>query len=603
MSAADLVVCNASVLGGTAPALPVREPRGRGMLRARCLTIVGFLVLACLAREAVSAEGARGTPRATLVGFLEAARAGTYDAAATYLDLRRVRAADGARLARELKVVLDQTLWIEVDALSDLPEGHTDDGLPRGIDSAGTIEGADPAVDLLLRRQSDGRWLVDGATVSRIGALYEQFGFGPLGRVLPQVFFEVRVFELELWQWIGLLACVVAAYVVGLLGSMVLLRVVARLTSRTQTTLDDRLLHAVSTPLTATLTITIFYLLTAFLFLPVPVRDGVGRISQGVVLIAITWLAMRISDVAALTIEERLTARGDTAAATIVPMGRRLVKVFLLAIALLSALQNLGFNITGLIAGLGIGGLAVALAAQSTFENFLGGVSVIADRPVQVGQFGRYGSWLGTIEAIGLRSTRIRTLDRTVVTIPNAAFASMEIENFAHRDRVRFHITIGLRYETSAEQLRHALVELKRLLASHARVDPDPARVRFVGFGASSLDVEIFCYVTTADWNEFLAIREDLLLRIMDVVEASGTGFAFPSHTVYLGKDDGLDADRSRAAETQVSAWREGSELPLPDVPEARLHDLKGTIPFPAEGAATADGSRSGRPPTHGADT
>ncbi len=133
----------------------------------------------------------------------------------------------------------------------------------------------------------------------------------------------------------------------------------------------------------------------------------------------------------------------------------------------------------------------------------------------------------------------------------------MEIENFAHRDRIRFHTILGLRYETSADQLRHVLAALKQVLVSHERVLPDPARIRFVGFGAFSLDLEVFAYVDTSDWNEFLAIREELMLQIIDTVEASGTGFAFPSQTLYLGQDDGLNAERARAAEAEIRAQRE----------------------------------------------
>lgn len=164
----------------------------------------------------------------------------------------------------------------------------------------------------------------------------------------------------------------------------------------------------------------------------------------------------------------------------------------------------------------------------------------------------------------------------------------MQIENFAARDRIRFVTTIGLRYETTAEQLRWVLVELKGLLLAHPKVEVDPARVRFVGFGSSSLDVEVYAYISTADWNEFLAIREDLLLRIMDVVERGGSSFAFPSQTLYVDKDGGLDADRSRAAELQVEEWRSRGELGLPDFPAERMREIRSSLPYPPEGSASA---------------
>jgi MscS family membrane protein len=222
-------------------------------------------------------------------------------------------------------------------------------------------------------------------------------------------------------------------------------------------------------------------------------------------------------------------------------------------------LQNLGVNVTGILAGLGVGGLAVALAAQKTVENLFGGVTLAADQPVRVGDFCRFGDRVGTIQEIGLRSTRVRTLDRTVVTVPNAEFSALALENFAERDRIWFQTVLGLRYETTADQLRHVLAGLTKLLRDDERVDPDPARVRFVGFGAFSLDLEVFAYIRTRDWAEFLRIREELLLEIMDVVAASGSGFAFPSQTIYTAADAGLDEEKARQAIEEVTTQRSKS--------------------------------------------
>lgn len=498
------------------------------------------------------------TPRSAMLTYLEACRDAQYEAAAEFLDLAGSRGVEGVVLARHLKVVLDRLLWIDIEALSDEPGGHTNDDLAAGVDSAGTIAEAEPPVPVLLQRR-EGRWYLSAATVSEIEPLYDEFGLGVLGNFLPSLFFEVRILELELWQWFGMIAAVVTAYLLAMLLAVAIMSLARRLASRTETQIDDLVLKAVSAPLSALLAVTIFYGLSLGLRLSILAQDQVARVCQGLILIAVTWMALRLVDVFSHLLEQGLTARGHSAAATIVPMGRRLVKVLLLGIAVLSALQNLGFNITALLGALGLGGLAIAFGLQKTIENFFGGVQVIGDRPVEVGHFGRFGSWIGIVEEIGLRSTRIRTLDRTIVTIPNADFATMEIENFAHRDRIRFATTLGLRYETSADQLRHVLAALKELLVSHERVLPDPARVRFVGFGAFSLDVEVYAYIDTSDWNEFLAIREELMLRVIDVVEASGTGFAFPSQTLYLGQDEGINAERAKAAEAEVRGWRKGA--------------------------------------------
>jgi MscS family membrane protein len=550
------------------------------------LVCVGLLAPAALAEETP-----RGTPRSSMLGYLEACRDGEYETAAGYLDLRPVptgkRARHGPRLARWLKVVLDQALWVDVEALSDAPEGHLDDGLPARQDRVGDIQMLEGPVDVLLER-SGGEWRIATATVSRIPALYAEHGYGRLGEYIPAPLLEIRFLELELWQWIGLVLALVLAYALATGLALGAKRAAAPLLARTETELDDRLLRVATPPLTATLAIALFYPASLALGLSVPAQRLVGGLCKGFIVVTVAWLAMRVIDVGTEIVRARMVAQGNAAGTSLLPVGRRLAKVFLLAIAVLSLLDNLDFDVTGLIAGLGIGGLAVALAAQKTFENFLGSMELVGDRPVAVGDFCRFGDKVGTIEDIGLRSVRVRTLDRTLVTVPNSQFASLQLENFAHRDRIRFHTILGLRYETTAEQMRFVLVELKRLLVAHARVHPDPARIRFVGFGAYSLDLEIFAYVDTADWAEFLAIREDLLLRIMEVVESTGSGFAFPSQTLYLGQDDGLDDARGRAAEARVREWRERNELPLPDPTPEALQQADDSIPYPPEGSVVA---------------
>jgi MscS family membrane protein len=238
-----------------------------------------------------------------------------------------------------------------------------------------------------------------------------------------------------------------------------------------------------------------------------------------------------------------------------------------------------------LIAGLGVGGLAVALAAQKTIENLFGGATLIADRPVQVGDFCRFGDKIGTVEEIGMRSTRIRTLERTIVTVPNAEFSSLQLENFGQRDMMKFSPRIGLLYATTPDQLRYVLVEIRRMLYAHPKVSNDPARVRFVNFGDSSLDIDIFAYVHATDFSEYLGIAEDLNLRIMDIVAESGTGFAFPSNTTYVAKDEGTDPEKTRRAEESVRGWVEREELYLPGFPEERIEALEQAIEYPGKGA------------------
>lgn len=388
------------------------------------------------------------------------------------------------------------------------------------------------------------------------------------------------------WHWAMLAAVAAASVGLGALLGLLVRRLLRPLAQRVAGTSADRALSRIRTPLWLLLTLESFALGVEAVGVPVRTVRLVSLGQDVLVTVTVAWLAARVVDVAAAAIEDRLVRRGQTMARSVMPLLRRTLQVVVALLAALAILDAGGVNVTSVLAGLGIGGVAIALAAQKTVENLFGGLTLIGDQPVRVGDFCRFGDRVGTIEEIGLRSTRIRTLDRTVVTVPNATFASMSLENYAHRDRIWFSTTLGLRYETTPDQLRHVLIELKKLLVAHPRVHPDPARVRFVSFGAYSLDVEVFAYVTTADINEYLAVQEDLLLRIMDVVAASGTGFAFPSQTIYASSDTGLDAARGRAAEAVVADWRSAGRLGLPTLAPAEARELADSLDYPPRGSA-----------------
>lgn len=247
--------------------------------------------------------------------------------------------------------------------------------------------------------------------------------------------------------------------------------------------------------------------------------------------------------------------------------------------------QELGLPLYSVVAGLGVGGLAIALAVRPTLENLIGGIMLYLDQPVRVGDFCSFGDKTGTIEAIGVRSTRLRALDRTLITVPNAALADMQLINWAKCDQMLITTTIGLRYETDSDQLRYVLVKLREMLHAHPKIDRDTVRVRFAGYGASSLDIGVRVYALTQEWNEFHAIREDIFLRMKDIVEESGSSFAFPSQTLYMGRDDGLDSERGEAAIKEVQSWRRAGKLPFPRLAADDIDQLEGTIDYPPRGS------------------
>ncbi len=264
----------------------------------------------------------------------------------------------------------------------------------------------------------------------------------------------------------------------------------------------------------------------------------------------------------------------------------RIVMIGLLGWVLVVATRSLGVPLTAVLAGLGVGGLAFALAAQSTIENVIGGITLFADHPVRVGDFCQFGDKLGTIEEIGLRSTRVRTLDRTVITVPNAEFAKLQLENLTRRDCILFKTTLGVRYETTPEQLRLLPTRLREMLLAHPKLLHEPLRVRFAGFGAYSLDFDIFAYIHTRDWDDFLATREEILLRVADIVEEVGTSFAFPSQTHYLARDS-LDGAAAAGAGAPREASLEAAP-PFPDRADARRQHGQPALDAPP--AATANG-------------
>jgi MscS family membrane protein len=238
---------------------------------------------------------------------------------------------------------------------------------------------------------------------------------------------------------------------------------------------------------------------------------------------------MRLIDVVTDRTRFVLAADHGNLSSSVLPLVNKVIKIVIFVLMLTTILSNWGYNTTTVLAGVGVGGLAVALAAQKTIENLFGGVAVISDRPVLVGDTCRFGDRTGTVEEIGLRSTRVRTPDRTLVTVPNAQFSSMTLENLSRRDKTWFHPRLSLTRETSPAQIRYLLESISGLLASNSKVDSASPSVRFAAVGAYSLDLDVSAYILTSDDDEFSRVQQELLLRILDAVEAAGTHLALPT--------------------------------------------------------------------------
>jgi len=288
--------------------------------------------------------------------------------------------------------------------------------------------------------------------------------------------------------------------------------------------------------------------------LPLLARQFWSSTALIIVVVAIIWLLMLLNSWNERYLVGRRHSLSGSASA--LRLARRVIDVIILFAGLLFTLSHFGVNVSAALAGLGVGGIAVALAAQKTLENIIAGVSLIADQAVRVGDTLNLGDVQGTVEEVGLRSTRIRTADRTVVSLPNGQIANMKLETLSARDRFWFHPMVNLRYETTPVQLNSVMAAIRNLLGEHARVDSASVRVRFVRFGVSSLDVDVFAYVSTHEWNNFLEIQEELLLGIMNIVQKAGTGIALPSQTLYIAGD---------TSKQQTQPIHDNSERPKAD--------------------------------------
>lgn len=509
----------------------------------------------------------RETPYGAVTGFLKAAEQRNYELAAAFLQLpRRKPSARDETTARELEAILNHHYFSSLDQISRDPEGNSMDGLPPDRESIGkarTLGGRTLEVELV--RMSDpqvGRiWLFSSETLREVPDFYERMPFTALQKNLPDWLNRTEFFSLTALEFVLFLLAIPFAWILARLCLFIVGWGVRRHLSRFTRVSWRKNGVLATTPLRLALTAVFHYYLVKPV-LPLLYVQLYGRVVRILFVVALYWLISNVTDEAVARIEVRLPAARQASTHSLLALGRRVWKVLVALILFLIILKSFGFDVNSALAGIGIGGIALGLGAQKTLENLFGGVSVLSDGTIRVGDFCKVGDQVGTVEDIGLRATRIRTNARTVVSIPNGAVATSSLENFGNRDKILMNPVLSLRYETSADQLRYVIARIREMLQGHAKVESGTLRVRFVSLGKNSLDVEVFAYVLTPVYPEFLAIQEELLLRIMDIVEESGTGFAFPSQTTYLGRDPGLHPEKTQAALAAVERWRQENQMP-----------------------------------------
>jgi MscS family membrane protein len=409
----------------------------------------------------------------------------------------------------------------------------------------GTIDKLEGTVDIVVQRKDRGKsrgiWLFSKETLDAIPLLYKEVNQVSVEQILPAFLTEHKVLNITLFGWLAVLLGMPLIYIsIGVLDKLV-----SPLATRMWHSLRGRKitanLHIFPKPARLLLLVLVIRWTVANVSLALLTRQFWSNIATVITIGACVWLAFIFNGWIEHRARKRLGAGSSRGGISVLRLARRTLDLLVLFAGIILTLYFFDVNVTAALAGLGVGGIAIALAAQKTLENVVGGISIIADQAVRVGDALKVGDTTGTVEDIGLRSTRIRTLDRTMVSIPNAQISTARLEDLSSRDKFWFHPVLSLQYETTAAQMRSVLEAIRNLLLEHSHVEADSVRVRFLGFGSSSLDVDLFAYVSVPDFGMFLEVQEELLLRIMDAVQAAGTRIALPSQTTYVAANSTVE--------------------------------------------------------------
>jgi len=486
----------------------------------------------------------RTSPRNTVIGFMDAVQKNDVSRALGYLELsKQARDVDGGKLVRDLQLLFDRAYVGHVNEISDspTPTGSSPYGATTELGGSFIVSGKQ--TPLVLVRVKDANvgeiWLIGWSeTLSHVAETADNVSAHDFEGRLPSVLVNTQIFNIALWIWIWAAIMLGPAWVVG--------KFIASLAALPLYILKAMHKAGKAVETWAAIRKPISYVLAGFTHaaalaivrsgLPLLVRLYYYMLLRTLIIACAAWVCWNLVSLAMAHARARMLASGEHATLSMFGLAQKLTNLCILLAAVMAVLANLGFNLTTALAGLGIGGIAVALAAQKSLENLFGGVSVLSDQTVRVGDTCKIGDKTGVIEDIGIRSTRLRTLERASIAIPNGALATMSVENLTLRDKLLFNPKLGLVYATSAAQMQAILAELRSLMTSDARIEQGTHWVRFTTLADSALVIELYAYVQTKDWQKFLETREELLLAIMKIVERNGSSFAYPTQTVIVEK-------------------------------------------------------------------
>lgn len=474
----------------------------------------------------------RATPRGTISGLVKSAHGEDPAIASRYLQLTLQQEANAVELIHDLNALLDRYYHLPLTAISDSPDGAIDDGLPLDREKVGPLKIGDQDFYIVLVRvtqEPDGGkiWLISSETLDEIPGLVGAIEQTWIERVMPEALVRKTIFEVSYAQlivWAATLALTVLvlwliSQLVAFLGTRVLKESVRR---RRFATRFGRLRWP--SIVFATLLIHLIYL--SIIGFSLRFRIFYLTFLSILLVIAFAWLLARVLSVSSEYLLDQMKQRERASARSLTLLGERMLKALVVVGAGFMILIILGVQTSTALAGVGIVGVALALGAQKTVENFLGGVFLLTDKALAVGDLCSISNRLGFVEDITLRSVRLRTLEQTLLSIPAGVLSQDSIENFSTRGKILMQTMLRLRYGTTAEQLKSILEGIRELIAQDNRIETDVSRVRLVNFGVRAIEIELFTYILTARVPEFFAIREELLLKVAEIVEGSGSGFA-----------------------------------------------------------------------------
>jgi MscS family membrane protein len=498
----------------------------------------------------------RGTPSGTVFGFLEAAQSGNYATAAQYLQLTPARRqAEGETFAQQLKLVMDRAFAGSLKHVSMQPEGAPGEGVPGDRQILGTMSSGDVEADLILVRVTDpsaGKiWLISAETLNKVPELYDQVEARQVETKLPKWVVKHQLAGMALWQWFALLLMLPVAAGAGWL-LLVVLQLPFRMWARRRGESEIAKMHAVSGPAWLLLATLLHRIFAAYLGMPLLQRHYYGEAATIALIIGADWILWRVIRWFMYRVRISALAAGRGGAGSLMLLGERLVKAAIFVMTVFFIMSVLGFNLTTALAGVGIGTLAIGFGAQQTIANLFGGVSVLGDEVIRVGDVCKFGDRTGTVEDIGLRSTRVRTEERTLLAIPNGTVATINVENLSRRDKILFKTVLALHTETPQQHVSAVISEIRRVLSDQPKIESHTIRVRLMELTASAINVELFCYVLTKNFDEFAAVREEVLLRIMNLVEDSGVNLASTTPKIYLSPNPVSPVHTSHKVETTV---------------------------------------------------